>query len=77
MAAKGERSFVQLDWFNVTYSSVLRYGILILLALLTGGGYWYYTALYAPRSEADAVIGGDVCLTQSVPPYTRVTIAAP
>jgi len=54
--AKGQGSRIQLDWFNVTYRSVLGFiGILILL-VGAGAGYWYYQYVYGPRAAADEAI---------------------
>jgi hypothetical protein len=56
MAAKGEKTLVQLDWFNVSYRSILNYAVLILVLLVGGGGYWYYTGWYAPKKDAQQAI---------------------
>jgi hypothetical protein len=57
MAVKGKKTLVQLDWFNVSYRSVVNYVVLILVLLVGGGAYWYYTGWYAPRTAAEDAIG--------------------
>lgn len=54
--AKGHGSRIQLDWFNVTYRSVLSF--VVIVVLLAGGGiaYWYYHYVYLPRAGAEAAI---------------------
>ena len=54
MAEKGSR--IQLEWFNVTYRSVIS--IVAIVALLVGGGvgYWYYFHIYTPRATATEAI---------------------
>jgi hypothetical protein len=54
--AKGTGTGFQLDWFNVTYRSVVL-SVLVVVALLGGGfGYWYYNYIYSPRASADTAI---------------------
>jgi hypothetical protein len=54
--AKGSGSSFHLEWFNVSYRSVL---LAILVVILAGGGgaaYWYYSSIHSPRSEAEEAI---------------------
>jgi hypothetical protein len=47
---------IQVEWFNVTYRSVILLIVLGLALVGGGGGYWYYTSYLAPRTEAQSAI---------------------
>lgn len=54
--AKGKRLPVQLDWFNISYNSLLRVGLVVLLLAGAGAVYWYQIGIKAPRENArDAI----------------------
>ena len=50
--ARGGKSSIQLEWFNVTYRSVVTAVALVVLALAGGLGYWYYFHVHRPNSGA-------------------------
>ena len=47
---------VQLDWFNVSYSSLVRIGLVAVVLAAAGGTYWYQTGVKAPRENARQAI---------------------
>ena len=47
---------VQLDWFNVSYSSLVRLGVVIVVLAAAGGFYWYQIGVKAPRENARSAI---------------------
>jgi hypothetical protein len=47
---------IQVEWFNVTYRSVLTAIAVVVLGGGGGGGYWFYTERLAPRREASAAL---------------------
>ena len=64
--AKGSRLPVQLDWFNVSYSSLLRIGVVIVLAAAAAGAYWYQVGVKGPREEArDAISQAEAKLSEA------------
>ena len=46
----------QVEWFNVTYRSVLGVAALIVAVVGGGGGYWYVRHVHGPRNEAREAI---------------------
>jgi len=54
--AKGKRLPVQLDWFNVSYSSVGRIGLIVAVLAAAGGIYWYQVGIKAPKENARQAI---------------------
>ena len=50
--ARSETSRFQVEWFNVTYRSVFTLVTLLVLALGSAGGYWYYFHIHVPRGAA-------------------------
>jgi len=60
MAVKrgGERPAVLLDWFNVSYRSLIIGSVLAGLALIATAGFLYYSLVYrnSPRARASASI---------------------
>ncbi len=54
--ARSKRLPVQLDWFNVTYSSLVRVGIVVAALAAAGGVYWYQVGVKAPRENARSAI---------------------
>ena len=64
--AKGSRLPVQLDWFNVSYSSVMRIVLVVVLLAAAGGAYWYQVVIKAPRENAsEAISQAEAKLTQA------------
>lgn len=53
---KGERTITQLEWFSITYRTVILYGGTIVLAAAGGLGYWFWTQRIAPRQAAASSI---------------------
>jgi len=54
----GNRTSVQLDWYNVRYRTIVLWGLLAGAAL-TGGGTWVYHQYYyrnSPRGQASSAI---------------------
>jgi hypothetical protein len=47
---------VQLDWFNVSYSSLVRLGLVVVVLAAAGGTYWYQVGVKAPRENARLAI---------------------
>jgi hypothetical protein len=56
MGHKPERTLIQLDWFAVTYRSVMMYLAVGVLLVLGGGAYWFYSHHHAPRLAAEGAI---------------------
>jgi hypothetical protein len=60
MAVKrgGERPAVLLDWFNISYRSIIVGSVGLLLALVAVGGTLYYQLIYrnSPRARASSAI---------------------
>jgi len=50
------RATIQVEWFNVTYRSVIVTVGVAVLALVGTGGYWYWFHRHAPRQSAVAAI---------------------
>ena len=51
---------VQLDWFNVSYSSLVRIGLVAVVLAAAGGTYWYQIGVKAPKENARAAIADAV-----------------
>lgn len=47
---------VQLDWFNVSYSSLVRIGMVIVALAAAGGIYWYQVGIRGPKDSARQAI---------------------
>jgi hypothetical protein len=47
---------VQLDWFNVSYSSLVRIGLVAVVLAAAGGTYWYQIGVKAPKENARQAI---------------------
>lgn len=56
MAQRGSRNTILLDWFNITYRSVLLVSIIGVGLLAAAIGYWYYSSRVAPKTQASAAI---------------------
>ena len=56
MGTRGSRNPILLDWFNVTYRSVILVSIIGIALLATAIGYWYYSSRVAPRTQASSAI---------------------
>jgi len=54
--AKGSGNSLHLEWFNVTYRSVLLIILVAVLAIGGGGAYWYYNWVHSPRNDAEEAI---------------------
>src|SRR5882672_719537 len=54
----GERPAILLDWFNVSYRSLILGAVGLLIALAVGGGTFYYRMIYqnSPRARASEAI---------------------
>ncbi len=52
----GKRLPVQLDWFNVSYSSLVRVGMVLVALAAAGGFYWYQVGIKAPKENARQAI---------------------
>ena len=50
--AKDSGSRIYVEWFNVTYRSVLLAILTAVVVLAGGGAYWYYNYVYSPRAAA-------------------------
>jgi hypothetical protein len=50
------RASIQVEWFNVTYRSVMVTIALSVLLLVGAGGWWYWFHLHAPRQAAGQAI---------------------
>ena len=50
------RNPILLDWFNVTYRSVILTILAAVVLLVAGGGYWYHHTRVRPKNEASAAI---------------------
>jgi hypothetical protein len=55
MATAGKQS-IQIEWFNVTYRSVLTVVLVIVLAAVGAVGYWYYFYMHQPKAAASDAI---------------------
>jgi len=51
-----EQKALQIEWFNVTYRSVLTLVGMALLILGSAVGYWYYFHVHSPKAGASAAI---------------------
>ena len=51
-----KRPPVELDWFNVSYRSLVRIGVVIVVLAAAGGIYWYQVGFKAPRENARQTI---------------------
>ena len=47
---------VKLDWFNISYGTVVRTGVVVVLLAVAGGIYWYNIGIKAPRENAREAI---------------------
>lgn len=47
---------VELDWFNVSYRSLVRIGVVAVVLAAAGGVYWYQVGFKAPRENARQTI---------------------
>lgn len=56
MPRKGTKNPILLDWFNVSYRSVIFGVCCVVILLCAGGGYWYYSSKVAPRKQANEAI---------------------
>ncbi len=54
--SRTERTITQLEWYSVTYRSVVTASVLGAVALVGGLLYWYYAASWAPRESAAKAI---------------------
>jgi len=54
--ATGTRLPVQLDWFNISYSSLVRIGLVLVALASAGGAYWYQIGIKAPKENAGQAI---------------------
>ncbi|MDH3785277.1 MAG: FecR family protein, partial [Acidobacteriota bacterium] len=54
--ARGGRSPLVLDWFNITYRSVAGVLVGVVLLVAAAGGGWYYVKIYQPRAAASGAI---------------------
>ncbi len=52
----GKRLPVQLDWFNVSYSSLVRVGMVVVALAAAGGIYWYQVGVKGPKESARQAI---------------------
>lgn len=60
------RGRIQVEWFNVTYRTVVTWVVLSVMAVVGGGGYWYYTYHLTPRKEATrAIVRADERLAEA------------
>jgi len=50
--AKGRSGPISIEWFNVTYRSVLLVIAGFLLLVAAASSYWYYFHIYAPQAAA-------------------------
>jgi hypothetical protein len=57
MASRGFKDTIQVEWINVSYRSLVSAGLVILLAALGIGAYWFYFQRYVPRETARRAIG--------------------
>jgi hypothetical protein len=58
--AKGKRLPVELDWFNISYNSLVRAGLVVVLLAAAGGVYWYQVGIKAPREDVrDAIASAE------------------
>ena len=53
---KGERTITQLEWFAITYRTVVTYSAIFVILVVGGLSYWYWSQHYAPREAAAASI---------------------
>ncbi len=56
MAHRGSRNTIVLDWFNVTYRSVITTALVVAVLVGGGGWYWHYHTRVEPRAEAASAI---------------------
>lgn len=56
MQATTQKPRVLLDWFSITYRSVVAGVLLLVAALATAGWYWFVYAPSKPREEAQEAI---------------------
>ena len=58
MAKKKKKvSGTDIDWYLISIDRLKQIGLVVLLILLTGGGYWFYTKEKGnPRSNAESAI---------------------
>jgi hypothetical protein len=56
MSARGSKSPIILDWFNVSYRSVILGVCCLVLLVGAAGGYWYYSSMVAPKTQASEAI---------------------
>lgn len=56
--AKRSGNAIQLEWFNVTYRSVLSVVGLAVIVLGGAVGYWYWFHIHTPRAGAAEAIAG-------------------
>lgn len=56
MGSRAERTITQLEWYSVTYRSVVAWIITGVVALVASGVGWYYFRLHRPRQAAAAAI---------------------
>ena len=54
--ARGGRSPIDLDWFNITYRSVVGVVLTIVLLVVAAAGTGYYLKVYRPKSTAESAI---------------------
>lgn len=54
--ARGGDKGLSIEWFNVSYRSVVLGILAVVLLAAAGLGYWYYAYVYAPRASADQAI---------------------
>jgi hypothetical protein len=55
MGKKGGGS-IMIEWFNVTYRSVVLFLALVVALAAAASSYWYYFHVYAPRSAAQEAV---------------------
>ncbi len=57
---------LQVEWFNVSYRSVVTAVVLVVAVAGGGGGYWFYTRYLAPRGAArSALVRADSRLAEA------------
>ena len=56
MSDRGINSSIYIDWFNVSYRTVVSAALAGVLLILGGGGFWYWRNVYKPRADAEASI---------------------
>lgn len=56
VVSRGLRDSLQVEWFNVTYRSIVLGVAALLLLVAGGGGYWFWSRHHAPRQQATAAI---------------------